>query len=163
MHYIVNVFVKPGDSLEDAMAPFNEEIDKDDDAGAWYDQRHWDWWVEGGRWEGYFNESTNVTTAGELVSGEVKGKFETPFSFVTLSQADKYPNVSRRWHSKEIYVPVGFYEERERWDGSPSKADGSPSWGLSRFIDAPNYKKHFEDYLREVPADTLVYAVDVHN
>jgi hypothetical protein len=156
MHYIVNVFVKPGDSLEDAMAPFREDIGVDDDAGAWHGQRQWDWWVEGGRWEGYFNESTNVTTAGELVSGEVKGKFDTPFSFVTLSKVDGYPNVSRLWHSKETHVPVGFYEESKR-------RDGSPSWGLSYFIDAPNYKKHFEDYLREVPADTLVYAVDVHS
>lgn len=156
MHYIVNVFVKPGDSLEDAMAPFNEEIDKDDDAGAWYDQRHWDWWVEGGRWEGYFNESTNVTTAGELVSGKVKGKFEVPFSFVTLSRDEKHPDVSRSWFSKEIYVSPGFYQLQPVWGGEKE-------WGLSYFMDAPNYEKHFNDYLQQVPGDTLVYAVDVHS
>lgn len=159
MHYIVNVFVKPGDSLKDAMAPFNEEIPVEgDDSGAWYGQRHWDWWVKGGRWDGYFG-GENVTTAGKLASGELEGKFKVPYAFVTLSKMEKYPNVSRLWHAKEIYVPVGFYENRPM---SWGEDEGKDRWTLSHFIDAPNYEKHFRDYCSEVPEDTLVYAVDVH-
>lgn len=164
MHYIVNVFVKPGDSLEEAMAPFNEEISRDEEydeegVGAWHGQRHWDWWVEGGRWNGYFGEEGNVTAAGKLASGEVKGRFDTPYAFVTLSRSENYPNVSRLWHAKEIYIPVGFYENQPlNW----GEKKGKDNWRLNHFLDAPNYKKHYNDYLKSVPEDTLVYAVDVH-
>jgi hypothetical protein len=158
VHYIVNVFVAPGDSLEAALKPFNEEIPIEDENGAWYGQRHWDWWVEGGRWEGYF-DGENVTTAAKLAPGKVKGSFEVPYAFVTLPSMEKYPNVSRMWHARKIYLPVGFYENRPYGWGDNA---GKDYWTLNHFFEVPHYEKHFNDYLRKVPEDTLVYAVDVH-
>jgi hypothetical protein len=159
MHHCINVFIAPGDSLDDALAPFFEYLDPREDEAriAWDNQRKWDYWTNGGRYSDYWNESLNVVTAGDIVSGKAAPRFSLPFGFVTLSASAKYPNVSRGWFEREIYLPGGFYEKRRRWD------NGEMHWTIGHFLPAPNYEKHYYDYVREVPADTLIYVVDVHS
>lgn len=150
MHYIINVFVEPGKSLDAAMEPFREEMEEGDESRAWSNHSKWDYWVEGGRWDGYFNEVDNQTTAGELASGKVKGFFDVPYGFLTLPWSDG-KEVSRLWHEKEIYIPQGFL------------ADDEPDLRLSHFLPAPNYETHYRRYVKSVPQDTFVHAVDIHS
>lgn len=65
-HFTVMVFTKPGQSVEELLAPFDEDLateftdddesDVDDRTGRrgyWHNpQAKWDWWTVGGRWSG---------------------------------------------------------------------------------------------------------------
>jgi hypothetical protein len=165
MHYCINVFVTPGDSLRGALAPFCEDLSVDDPRAAWKNSSKWDYWVNGGRYDGYWKTETgegrNVASVKDILRGALTPRFEVPYAFVTLSRNERYPNVSRGWFEREIYIPGGFYNtwKRPKWAGGDGETE---EFRLDHFIDAPHYNQHYQDYLREVPEDTLVYVVDIH-
>lgn len=130
MHYIVHVFTKPEDSVADAMEPFRERYNDDNE---WVGE--WDWWVEGGRWEGYFGDRNHVTA---LEARTIKTRFESPYTYLTLEG---------KWLPKEEYVPEGFEEE-----------------GVTQhFRNVEGYEQGYKDYLASVPDDTVVTTVDIHS
>lgn len=76
MHYIVHVFTEPGGSVADALKPFQE---RDADDGTFVGE--WDWWTEGGRWEGHFDGKNQVTADQARV---IETTPETPYVYLTL-------------------------------------------------------------------------------
>jgi hypothetical protein len=130
MHYIVHVFTEPQGSVKDALEPFRERYD---DNGEWVGE--WDWWVEGGRWEGYFDGQNQVPAERART---VKTRFTSPYVYLTLDG---------KWRPKEEYVPEGFEEDGRR----------------QHFRDVEGFEQGYLDYLASVPDDTVVTTVDIHS
>lgn len=166
MHYVYNLFMEPGDNLneriEAAMAPQEEglpEVSEDSNheikRGWNYRSGEWDWYVVGGRWDGYFGEQGNIVPAEYIQDGTAKARFSEPFGFITLPTWHKEVEQSRQWHKREIYIPQGFWSPR-------GYAGKTGDYGLDYFFRVPHYEKHFNDYLNSVPSETLVVAIDIH-
>lgn len=130
MHYIVHVFTEPGGSVGDALEPFRERYDDNEESTG-----EWDWWAEGGRWEGYFDGQNQVTARQAQT---IKTLFTSPYVYLTLEG---------EWRPKEEYVPEGFEQDGRK----------------QHFRDVPNYEQGYKDYLASVRDDTVVTAVDIHS
>ncbi|MGN6128492.1 MAG: hypothetical protein ACTHON_18190 [Humibacter sp.] len=135
MHYIIHVFTEPGGDVEKAMEPFRERYDEDDN---WTGE--WDWWVTGGRWEGYFN-GENAAPAAQVLAMDTR--FDSPYAYLTLDG---------RWLPKEEYVPGGF----------PDPTETRPD-RVSHFREIPGYVEGYRAYLTSVPEGTVVTTVDIHS
>jgi hypothetical protein len=140
MHYIVHVFTEPGGSVEDALEPFRERYESDAEDAEYVGE--WDWWVTGGRWEGYFN-GENSATAGDLAAGVLETRLDSPYAYLTLDG---------RWLPKEEYVPEGFPNP------SPEHPDR-----VGYFREVEGYAEQYLKYVSAVPADTMVTTVDIHS
>jgi hypothetical protein len=138
MHYVIHVFTEPGGSVEDAMEPFRERYESDADDAEWVGE--WDWWVTGGRWEGYFG-GQNALQALEVPAA--KTPFASPYAYLTLDG---------KWLPKEVYVPEGFP------DPAPENPDRK-----GYFREVEGYEEQYKAYLAAVPADTMVTTVDIHS
>ncbi|MEW1547503.1 hypothetical protein [Streptomyces tsukubensis] len=129
MHYLIHVFTEPGGSVEEAMEPFKEHDDGEELTGEW------DWWVEGGRWPGYF-DGENRTTAG-AASG-IETAFKAPYAYLTLDG---------RWLPREEYLPKGFQVH-----------------GRTEYLrEVDGYERGYLEYLASAPGNTVVTAVDIHS
>jgi len=93
MHYVGVVFTREDSSVEDALAPF-EEMEREDGTL----DGEWDWWVEGGRWEG---------SQDDFESGD-----RIPYFFLTLDG---------EWNAKEEYIPEGYPDEGHGY-GTPKRS-----------------------------------------
>lgn len=139
MHYVVHVFTEPGGSVEDAMEPFRERYDDEGEGEpTWVGE--WDWWVTGGRWEGYF-EGKDAVTADVALKTETP--FASPYAYLTLDG---------KWLPREQYIPEGFP------DPSPENPDRK-----GYFREVEGFTEQYKAYLAAVPADTMVTTVDIHS
>lgn len=156
MHYSVVILVKKGKDLEEIMAPHREYYDAvDPETGKHFTPDRsvgiWDWWVEGGRWEGYFDGKNRISPADWLKLDNEKKK--TPYGYI---------NEWGTYCPKEVYVPGGFpevhtgpyFSEKREWMAR-----------TSHFLDVPHYEQTFKLWIQEManewPKSQLV-IVDIH-
>lgn len=142
MHYVVHVLDDGSKTLDKRMAPHEEwygETDKRQEVSV----GHWDWWVVGGRWEGYFGGVFDHVTAGEILDGTAEPRFDAPYAFIDLDG---------NWHAKEIYLPSGFLDE-EHGRGTPKR---------SYFLPVPGYTELYRKFL-EMDRGVRVITVDIHS
>lgn len=161
MHYKLVVFVDPNrSSLEEAMAPMREDLPEEDQGWGYGSNGFWDYWSPRDLWSPMTTrgDEEHAVSVREILDGEAKLPWPTPYGFVTLGRNDKpeYYDKSRQWHMRELYTPQGFYEER-------TVNGGGKKWQLSYFFEAPHFEKHYNDYMKSIPGNTFAYAVDIHS
>lgn len=138
MHYVIHVFTEPGGSVDDAMEPFRERYEGEGDDASFVGE--WDWWVTGGRWEGYF-DGKNEASASQVLGMETR--FDSPYAYITLDG---------RWLPKELYVPEGY-----------ESPDSMRPDGKRYFREVEGFAEGYRAYLSSVPEDTVVTTVDIHS
>lgn len=155
MHYGIAVLVQDGTDLNEIMSSHREYYDAvdpetDEHFTPAYGGGIWDWWVEGGRWEGYFDGKNRISPADWLKMDWEKQK--VPFGYI-----DHYG----MYCAKEVYVPGGF---PELWTGYLSQKQ---EWKArtSYFLPVPHFDQTFklwvQEMSREHPKSQLV-IVDIH-
>lgn len=181
MHYCVAV-IRPKEgplSLASILAPFcgdpdlaalggavpefqeDEDANFDDEAqakGYWYNpDAHWDWWEEGGRWEGLWGYDLAPIPLADLPDPETYEPTEAEERAIRLDYESLLAKIERHGESRERKRPKSFDDFRRthirfRECAEPyAYVDADGSWVEGGVP--------FWDYVRSLPKDD--YTVDV--
>lgn len=185
MHYCVAV-IRPKEgplSLASILAPFcgdpdlaalggavpefqeDEDADFDDEAqakGYWYNPgAHWDWWEEGGRWEGLWGYDLAPIALADLPDPETYEPTEAEERAIRLDYESLLAKIERHGESRERKRPKSFDDFRRthirfRECAEPyAYVDADGSWVEGGVP--------FWDYVRSLPKDDFtVDVVDCH-
>lgn len=142
MHY--RIFAIVDDLSEQAVADAMEPHQHD----------HWDWWVIGGRYDGYW-EPEDVAKARETHRG---------FNFDDVNRQLDHNHVRTRDLPEDrraccAFVEGGDWTPRERWvDGAPPKWEGASG----AFVEDPEFSSKLSAALSR-HLDGYVVVVDAHS
>lgn len=146
MHYLGFVFVE-----EPTRAAVEAAMDGHGDG------RHWDWFVIGGRWDGYFRGEEEMCRRGQNPSGD-------PSMDGNAVRAANYNGEPAAFfvHGGD-FIPREYFDEYEPDPETRIGENGLPVY-YGRLKPTPDYEKRFAAALAEAKAKELwIVAVDAHN